>query len=128
MPPEHREASEETFEKDLFAATRFCSQLALAIRDGDWERAEEQPDTVNFEVDRANAIEFLEALGEMPGPPSEIASLVVAFDHRFHDPSALENAKQIADELLAIDEVIPNGAGGEWYSEQFAEVILWILF
>jgi hypothetical protein len=29
LPSEHREATEETFEKDLFAAITFCAQLAF---------------------------------------------------------------------------------------------------
>jgi len=37
LPSEHREASEETFEKDLFAAIAFCAQLAFAIRDAEYD-------------------------------------------------------------------------------------------
>ena len=37
LPSEHREASEETFEKDLFAAISFCAQLVFAIRDEDYD-------------------------------------------------------------------------------------------
>jgi hypothetical protein len=37
LPSEHREASEVTFEKDLFAAITFCAQLAFAIRDAEYD-------------------------------------------------------------------------------------------
>jgi hypothetical protein len=42
LPSEHREASEETFEKDLFAAITFCAQLAFAIRDAEYDAQFEQ--------------------------------------------------------------------------------------
>ena len=42
MPPEHREASEATFEKDLSAAITFCAHLAFAIRDNDYDAQFEQ--------------------------------------------------------------------------------------
>jgi hypothetical protein len=89
---------------------------------------EEQPDNEYFEVDRESAVEFLEALLELTDPPSEIASLVVAIHPRCIGPSALENARDITNEFLALDKAIPNGAGGEWYSEEFVNVIGWIQF
>jgi hypothetical protein len=42
LPPEHREASEETFEKDLFAAITYCAQLAFAVRDEDYDEQFEE--------------------------------------------------------------------------------------
>ena len=42
LPSEHREASEQTFEKDLFAAITFCAQLAFAIRDAEYDAQFEQ--------------------------------------------------------------------------------------
>jgi hypothetical protein len=42
LPSEHREASEETFEKDLHAAISFCSQLAFAIRHDEYDAQFEQ--------------------------------------------------------------------------------------
>ena len=42
LPSEHREASEVTFEKDLFAAITFCAQLAFAIRDAEFDAQFEQ--------------------------------------------------------------------------------------
>jgi hypothetical protein len=37
LPSEHREASEETFERDLFGAITFCAQLAIAIREKQYD-------------------------------------------------------------------------------------------
>jgi hypothetical protein len=84
---------------------------------------EEQPDNENFEFDKENAIEFLEALVELADPPPDIAALVVSFDRGYSDTSALKNSYAVTDELLAIRRAIPRGAGGEWCSEQFAEII-----
>jgi hypothetical protein len=42
LPSEHREASEETFEKDLFAVITFCAELAFAIRDERYDARFEQ--------------------------------------------------------------------------------------
>ena len=46
LPSEHREASEETFEKDLFAAISFCAQLAFAIRDAEYDAQFDQQPSV----------------------------------------------------------------------------------
>ena len=72
---------------------------------------EEQPENENFDFDRDIAIEFLDTLGELSDPPPEIASLVVACDLGFAEPSALRNAYNIADQLSAIDEAIPMARG-----------------
>lgn len=42
LPSEHPEASEKTFETDLFSAITFCAQLAFAIRDKKYDEQFEQ--------------------------------------------------------------------------------------
>ena len=42
LPAEHREASDETFEKDLIAAIELSSQLAFSVRDGQYDESFEE--------------------------------------------------------------------------------------
>jgi hypothetical protein len=51
LPPEHREASEETFESDLLAVITICSQLAMLILDDEYDRHFEESVTALVYMD-----------------------------------------------------------------------------
>jgi hypothetical protein len=56
LPPEHREAREDTFEKDLFAAILICAQMAFAIRADEYDHQFEDEVTALVYMDGVEKI------------------------------------------------------------------------